>query len=197
MRLAASVVLTGLIVVGVSGCAFITPQETTKINQVSDGVNADIGGVGVRNAILFTVDGTTAALVASFVNTGNTEQTLQLQYTTSSGPMTQQVVVPADGLVSVRPGGKRSIQLDDISTRAGAMFPIAFSTGSTAKTVQVPVLNTSLPGYETLTPVPSPSPTKTKTHKGATPSPTSSLRATPQPGSTVVPSPYGTTSPAP
>ena len=54
MRVAASVVLAGLIVLGASGCEFISPQDTTQISQVSDGMDATLGPVDVRNALLFT-----------------------------------------------------------------------------------------------------------------------------------------------
>src|SRR5947209_4029567 len=54
MRVAASVVLAGLIVVGGSACEFITPQDTTKISQVADGMNAKVGSVSINDALMFT-----------------------------------------------------------------------------------------------------------------------------------------------
>jgi hypothetical protein len=191
MRLAASVVLTGLVVVGVSGCAFITPQETTRINQVSDGVDATVGPIGIRDAMLISDDGTTASLVTSLINTGSSRTTVQLQYTADSGPTTAQVVVPANGLVSVRPGGQADVQLSGIKAPPGSLFTISFSAGSSTPTdVRVPVLENDLPGYETLTPTPSPSPSPS-----VTPSPGQS--ATPATGSTSSPAPFGSEAPTP
>lgn len=183
MRLAASVVLAGSLLVGVTACEFITPQDTTRINQVSDGVDATAGPVGVRNALLITTDGTAASLVASFVNSSATRQTVQLQYTTTAGPATQQVVVPGNSSVSVHPGGQLDLQLENLKAPAGSLLPIYFSVGSTGQTVQVPVLTNDLPGYETLTPTPTPtpmpSPTRTKSKKGSSSSPSPTISATP------------------
>jgi hypothetical protein len=179
MRLAASVVLAGSLLVGVTACEFITPQDTTRINQVSDGVDATAGPVGVHNAMLITADGTAASLVATFVNNGSTSETVQLQYTTSAGPATQQVTVPGNGSVSVRPGGQQDVQLEDLKAPAGSLLPIYFSIGSTGQSVQVPVLANNLPGYETLTPTPTPTPSPTKTKRGSLLSPSPSVSATP------------------
>ena len=100
MRVAASVAIAGLIVLGASGCEFITPQDTTQINQVADGMNATVGSVGIRNALMFTANGTEASLVTSLVNSGSSPQTVSMQYTSTSGPTTQQLTVPANGLLA-------------------------------------------------------------------------------------------------
>jgi hypothetical protein len=178
MRLAASVVLAGSLLVAMSACDFITPQETTKISQVSDGVDATAGPVDIRNAMLITVDGTSASLVAAFVNTSSTDQTVQLQYTSTSGPATEQIVVPADGLLSVRPGGQLDVQLNDVKAQPGSLFQAHFAVGSSGQDVHVPVLDDKLPGYETLTPTPTPSPTLTKIRKGSSGSPAPTESAT-------------------
>ena len=163
-----------------SACDFITPQETTKISQVSDGVDATAGPVGIRNAMLITADGTSASLVASFVNTTSTQQTVELQYTSASGPTTQQVVVPGNGLLSVRPGAQVSVTLDGVKATPGALFQTHFAVGSKGEDVRIPVLSPDLPGYETLTPTPTPTPTPTKTPKaGTSTSPSPSASASP------------------
>jgi hypothetical protein len=187
MRVAASVAIAGLIVLGASGCEFITPQDTTQINQVADGMNATVGSVGIRNALMFTANGTEASLVTSLVNSGSAPQTISMQYTSTSGPTTQQLTVPANGLLSVRPGGDQTVTLSNIQAKAGSLFPIYFTSGSASTTVKVPVLDASLPGYQTLTPTPTlvatptgtPAPTPTGT-SGGTPAPVDS--ATPAAG---------------
>ncbi len=182
MRVAASVVLAGLIVVGVSACEFITPQDTTKITQVADGMNAQIGAVTIGDALMFTADGTEASLVTTFVNSASTSRTVQMQYATSTGTATQQVVVPANGLLSVRPGADQSVTFSDISTKAGALFPVYFTSGASSTTVQVPVLNGTLQGYHTLLPSPTPTPTPSPSgsaHPGKHIAPTASPTPTP------------------
>jgi hypothetical protein len=186
MRVAASVALAGLIVLGASGCEFISPQDTTQINQVADGMDATVGDVGIRDALLFTANGTEASLVTTFVNSGNSTATVSMQYTATSGPQTQQVTVPANGYISVRPGAQTDITLSGISAKAGSLFPVFFTSGGHQTTVKVPVLNATLPGYETLTPSPTPTPivptptaSPTSTPGGASPAPSTS--ATPGP----------------
>jgi hypothetical protein len=182
MRVAASVALAGLIVLGASGCEFISPQDTTQINQVADGMDATIGPVGIRNALLFTANGTEASLVTSLVNSGSTPQTVSMQYTSTTGPTTQQVTVPANGLLSVRPGGDQVVTLSSISAKPGSLFPVYFTSGGKSTTVKVPVLDGSLSGYETLTPTPTPVALPT-----GTPAPTGSSAATPAPVNSATP----------
>jgi hypothetical protein len=183
MRVAASVALAGLIVLGASGCEFISPQDTTQINQVSDGMDATVGPVAVRNALLFTANGTEAALVVRLINGASSSATVSMQYTSTTGPTTQQVTVPANGSIIIRPGvirpgAQSSITLSGVDAKAGSLFPIYFSSGGKNATVRVPVLDASLPGYQTLTPtptpvVPTPAPTPTDT-SGVTPTPSGS-----------------------
>lgn len=178
MRVAASVALAGLIVLGATGCEFISPQDTTKINEVADGLDANVGDVQIRDALLFTANGTEASLVVTLVNTASSSGTVGMQYTTTSGPQTQQITVPANGSISVRPGAQTTVTLSNISAKAGSLFPVFFTSGGKQTTVRVPVLDATLPGYQTLTPTPTPVlPSVTPlpgTSSGSTPTPTTS-----------------------
>ena len=186
MRVAASVAIAGLIVLGASGCEFITPQDTTRISQVADGMNATVGPVDIRDALMFTTSGTEASLVTSLVNSASSPQTVSMQYTTTSGPTTQEVTVPANGLLAVRPGGEQVVTLSNISAKPGSLFPVYFTSGSAATTVRVPVLDASLPGYETLTPTPTPTPVAIPTGTPA-PTPTGTAGGTPVPVDSATP----------
>jgi hypothetical protein len=196
MRVAASVVLAGLIALGASGCEFVSPQDTTQIDQVSDGINAKVGPVDILNALLITVDGRNASLVTTLVNTSTSARTVHLQYTGTSsagtsGPVTQRVPVPANGSVSIRPGGQATVTLRNVKVELGGLFPVQFFLGSdpnSGTAVQVPVLDNRLPGYQTLAPSPSPTPTPTLTPTpGATPTGAATSGATPTPSATPTP----------
>jgi hypothetical protein len=182
MRVAASVAIAGLIALGASGCEFISPQDTTQINQVADGMNATLGGVDIRNALLFTANGTEASLVTSIANTGSSAATVSMQYTSTTGPASKRVLVPANGLLSLRPGGDQTITLSGISAKPGSLFPVYFTSGGSSATVRVPVLDASLPGYQTLAPTPTPVAIPT-----GTPSPSGSTPATPSPVDSATP----------
>lgn len=184
MRRAASVVLAGLVLVGVSGCEFITPQDTVRINQVSDGVDYSVGSIDVRNAMLFSLDGRTAVLVTSLINSSGSAVPVQLAWTAKSGPASTSVQVPGNALVNIRPGsGGTPVQLSGITAPVGSTFRIRITAGSKTADMDVPVLDNTLPGYSTLTPTP-PAPSAPATvapapSESATPGVTSSAAPTP------------------
>ena len=161
-RFAASVLAVALVTFGTAGCAFITPQATTKIVEASDGVNADLGAISVRNATLISEDGSLASLLVSFVNSGSDTQQLLVQYEdgVTGERVNQKVSVAGAGTItSFGAEGAEQILLTNVS-KPGSLFPVYFQYGDTeGKQVQVPVLNTSLPEYTGLAPTPTPTPT--------------------------------------
>lgn len=159
-RFAASVLVLGLVGFGTAGCAFITPQATTEIVETSDGVNADIGSVAIRNATLISEDGELASLLVSFVNTGEGAQQLLVQYEDEiTGKRVNQKVFIDEGTTSFGAKGTEQILLKNV-TAPGSLFPVYFQYGDEpGKQIMVPVLNTSLPEYDGLAPTPTPTAT--------------------------------------
>jgi hypothetical protein len=155
--------VVALVGFGTAGCAFITPQATTKIVEASDGVNENLGAVAVRNATLISNDeGTLASLLVSFVNTGDSTEQLLVQYEdgATGERVNQKVSVEGDGAItSFGAEGGEQILLENVSV-PGSLFPVYFQYGDEeGKQVLVPVLNTSLPEYDGLAPTPTPTPT--------------------------------------
>ncbi|MCS5732707.1 hypothetical protein [Herbiconiux daphne] len=187
-RLAASVLVGALVAFGTAGCAFITPQATTEIVETSDGVNADLGDVSVRNATLISEDGATASLLVSFVNRSVSTKQVLVQYEdASSGErVTEKVFVDGNGAITSFGGAdSEQIVLTNVS-QPGSLFPLYFQYGGEeGKQVMVPVLNTSLPEYSDLAPTPVPSATPF-----ATPTPTPDV-------SVPAPAPTASAEPAP
>jgi hypothetical protein len=174
---------TGLAVaLTLSGCAFITPQQTTVSYQPTAGVNGTVGGVQIRNTLLITTNGTEASLVTVLVNPQAKATTVQVQYDSNGTTASQSVAVPADASVQVTPSAT-AVTLSAINAPLGSLFDVSFLVGSATTTLGVPVLNTSLPFYASLAPSPSPTPT---TSPGATLSPSPDATATPD---TLSPSP--------
>ncbi|MDO9397506.1 MAG: hypothetical protein Q7T71_13245 [Herbiconiux sp.] len=153
-----------LVAFGTAGCAFITPQATTKIVETSDGVNADLGSIAVRNATLISEDGELASMLVSFVNTGEDTQRLLVQYEDGeTGEKVDQTVTLAGGITSFGADGTEQILLSNVS-QPGSLFPVYFQYGDVeGQQVQVPVLTTSLPEYDGLAPTPTPTVTATPT----------------------------------
>jgi hypothetical protein len=170
-RFAASVLTAALVITGTAGCAFITPQVTGEIKQVTDGVNGTAGDVDVRNATLISDTGELASLLVSFVNNTPDAQTVTVQYEdgATGERVSQEVSVDGGGdegdgqgvITSFGGADSEQILLENV-TEPGGLFPVYFQSGdSEGLQLMVPVLNTSLPEYEGLAPTATPTPTPT------------------------------------
>jgi hypothetical protein len=175
--------MAALIGFGVGGCAFITPQATTKEVETANGVNARVGTVDVRNATLISDDGETASLLVTFYNSATESRALTLQFE-SQGQKTEATVrVAGAGTTSYGADGETQIVLRDIDASAGSLFPVYFHYGSDeGKQLLLPVLTTDFAEYDGLAPTPLPTITPT-------PTPTATPEATPAPESTPTPEP--------
>jgi hypothetical protein len=176
--------MTALIGLGTAGCAFITPQATTKIVEVANGVNGTVGSIGIRNATLVSDDGENASLIVTFANKANESRALTLQYE-SDGAKTE-ATVPVAGGDTTTYGGEDDTQivLRDIDAEAGSLFPIYFQYGDEeGKQLLVPILTTDFSEYEGLAPTPLPTitPTATPTPVPATTPQPSDVEQTPAP----------------
>ncbi|WP_066040924.1 hypothetical protein [Herbiconiux solani] len=179
-RFAASVLVVALVSFGTAGCAFITPQATKEILETSDGVNATVGSVEIRNATLISEDGELASMLVSFVNNGDSAVQVGLQYEDSvTGDRVTEKVLVGNGITSFGGEDGEKIVLNNVS-EPGSLFPVYFQYGGEeGKQVMVPVLNTSLPEYENLAPTPTPTPSVTIAP--VTPTPVSTPTVTAEP----------------
>ncbi|MBS1699749.1 MAG: DNA modification methylase [Actinobacteria bacterium] len=175
-RLAASLAISALVIVGASGCSMIAPQATTIDYSASDGANVPKSGpIEVRNAF-FVVDeaGTTGNLIAGLVNTTSDSATIHISVGDGPG---QSVRIPGQKSVSL--GGDESLPLtfEGLDTKAGKTVDVYFQSGD-AEGVKyaIPVLDGTLPYYSTLVPTPpaSPSPASTPVAPAVEPTPTAS-----------------------
>lgn len=169
-RLAASVAISALVVIGATGCTFISPQATTIQYSPSDGVSIPSSGpIDVRNAIVIVDEkGTTGNLVAGLANVGTKAATLNIDVAGLSDKLT--VRVGAGEMLSLGGDGTPALRLDGIDTKPGATIKVYFQSGDgEGVSAQVPVLDGSLPYYADLVPSPEPTPLTTLT---PTPAPT-------------------------
>lgn len=151
-RLAASLVLSALVLTGATGCTFITHQASTIPYSPSDGVNIDdtAGPLQVRNALIVaTDDGELGSLVAVIVNPTDEHATLTVEIE-GTAPVT--VNVPAGRTVSLG-GTDEPVRIDPLGVTPGATVATYFQSGdATGATAEVPVLDGTLPYYEDLLP---------------------------------------------
>jgi hypothetical protein len=151
-RLVASAAVSALVLLGATGCTFITPQSTEIQYSASDGVNIpdSDGPLEVRNAmIIATEDGSVGNLVAAIVNPTDDAATLTVEIE-GLDPLT--VRVGAGDTLSLGANGE-PLRIDDLDTMPGATVEAYFQSGdATGATAEVPVLDGSLPYYSDLVP---------------------------------------------
>lgn len=195
MRIAASVAVTVLATTLLAGCQFLTPQQTARSYTPSDGVNGSAGAIAIRNVFLVDGEEQTASLIGVLTNSADTTGAVTLEWTSTEGTRTKQLVVPADGLLSLSTdpgtidasvaGDSASVVLEDVDAMPGALFNMTFTTSDGQDSLRLPVLDGSQQQYATLVPTPTPTPTRTR----RTPSPDAtdpSLESpTPEPTETV------------
>lgn len=175
-RLVASAAVSALVLLGATGCTFITPQSTKIEYSPSDGVNVfDANSpLDVRNVLIVaSEDGSVGNVIAAVVNSGDVQQTLTMAV---SGLEPLTVTVPANSRVSFGADAE-PLRINDLDTMPGATVEMYFQVGETPGTrTQVPVLDGTLPYYADLVPdrgetvpLPTPEPEPTDT---AAPAPT-------------------------
>jgi hypothetical protein len=146
--------LAAVVLVGTSACTYMTPQGTVKISDVSDGINATVGAIEVRNAVLLSEDGETGSLLLNLVNTSDNGISVKLQYKdASSTKVNKNVFVGPGEVTSVGGADAKQLVLDNLDTAPGKLFPVFVQYDDvTGSQLQVPVLDESFDFYAGLLP---------------------------------------------
>lgn len=164
VRAAVSALLAAVLAVGVAGCSFTNGDIILpRVYDPSDGVGAEIGELDVRNALLVAGADERASLVVSIINPTAESQPLTVQYEAGSAGRTSiDLTIPSQSTVTYGYGESDQIVLEGIDTTPGALFSVYFQSGSAeGRDLPVPVLDTTLAEYRTLTPSPTPTPSPT------------------------------------
>ena len=153
-RLLAPVAATSLILLGTTGCTFGAEIANLEPYDPSDGVSANVGDLGLRNILLVANDEGEANLVMTVVNDSGEDVSLNVQYDDGAARTTSSLSIPgfpertrigdnpADGVV---------VTASDLT--AGGLYAVYFEYGDVpGELVMVPVLDGSLPEYESLVP---------------------------------------------
>lgn len=143
-RIVASAALSALVLLGATGCTFITPQATKTEYAAADGVNvpASAGPVDVRNALIVaTEDGEVGNFVAALVNPTDEKATITISIE-GSDPFV--VTVPAGDSISLGANAD-PLRITDLGVKPGATVEMHFQSGdATGAKTQVPVLDGTL-----------------------------------------------------
>lgn len=145
-----SAALVGVAVLGLlTGCDLIAPQDTKYIQETATGVNGDIGPIFIGNAVLLTKHSSSfASLVATLVNQGTSSEDVRI--VTHAGSET--VTVKASESVQVGTPDGETVTFDGLGAQPGSLAPVTFQTSTMTETLEVPVLDGSLPQYQNLVP---------------------------------------------
>ena len=164
-RVAATAVLATGLLLGSTGCAFISPQATLLPYDPSDGVSATVGDIKVRNAMAITEDGGNVNLVMVVLNSGTESAVVQFEYDFEGTSDSSNIaVVGAGESISFGNTGQPQFVLENADVELGTLMPVFVQYGEeTGATMLVPVLDNTLQGYEDLLPSPVPTPTGTST----------------------------------
>jgi hypothetical protein len=149
-RAAASVAVAALLAGGLAGCNFVTPQATLDQYAPTDGVNATIGDLALRNVLAITEDGSDVNLVLVAANTSGDDIDLTIQ---ADGADAELVVEPGQSTI----GDDEQLVLAGVDVTVGSLVDIYFQYGDEpGKRVRVPVLDGTLSEYADLVPTAEP-----------------------------------------
>jgi len=170
-RLFASIAVGAAIVLGTSGCAFITPQSTEIPYSPADGINVkNVAGapLEIRNALVVAdAEGTTGNLIAAVINMTDSSHTLTIQVGDGSSAVTETLHVQAHTVSSLGQNVD-PLRLEGIDAKPGSTVPIYFQSGDAdGALADVPVLGANDALYKGLVPTPLPSVTPEPTETPA------------------------------
>lgn len=178
-RRASVIAAIGVGLLSVTGCGYITPQETTKIQNVTDGINANVGPLQLRNMVIVsTGENKPGRLIGAVFNSSSQSVTLTVRGATGSETS---VPVKANGETLLTEASDPAM-LSTTGGQPGSLVQLNFSESGTnqSQDVKIPVLDGTLKEYQQYLPTPSPS---------GSAKPSSTEKATPGASESATPSP--------
>lgn len=153
-RTASSLALAAGVVLGMSGCNLIAPQATTVQYAPSDGIEVQLEGIDVLNALLVADEGGQSFnFVFNTVNLTGSPADLGVQFTTTDGKTASaDVKIPAGNTNFGHPDkGQEIVVVDLPGVRAGDTVDASFQlSGQPEEQSPVPVLDGTLAEYAPL-----------------------------------------------
>ncbi|MCH6471616.1 hypothetical protein [Sinomonas terrae] len=162
-----------------TGCGYINPQQTASPYAASDGIDANVGSLQLRNALIASAGNAGSSPTPS---AGAPGRMLGSLYNTSSNDLSVTMTTPGQSTVSLTVPSNGTVRLEDNPTPAdfanvggvpGSLVSVKVSDGTSTQDVQIPVLDGTLEQYRQFLPSPSAKATSSAT-AGATNTATSS-----------------------
>jgi hypothetical protein len=150
-RIASTLALAAAIVLGLSGCGLFAPQATLEPYAPSDGVEASLQGVDVRNLLLVAAeDGEHFNVVFTGVNTGSSPVQLRIAFEHESTSASADFVLEPGIQAFGDPAGENGatvVSLPGLSVGATVTAYVQVA-GAEDREVRVPVLDGTLVEYQ-------------------------------------------------
>ncbi len=148
-RVLSALAVSTLVVTITTGCQFMQPVRSLDPYAPSDGFQTDIDDLKARNFMLLELENE-AALIGSFVNSGNEDVDVTVQIINGDNRTETSVEVPAGGKTDMGYNGfaPKLVELPD-EVIAGQLYPIYIQVDNgTPRELFVPVLDGALEEYQ-------------------------------------------------
>jgi len=167
-KLAIAAAAIGVGLLSVTGCGFVNAQQTSHQYSASDGVKADLGQLELRNMLIVASgENQPGRVIGAVFNKSSSDATLTISG--ANGAQTE-IPVKANSETYLNDEADAAV-LSTAGTRPGGLSPVTIRSGSDSATINVPVVDGTLPEYKEYLPSSSASATPSSTST-ATPTPT-------------------------
>ncbi|NBR64566.1 MAG: hypothetical protein EBS85_04860 [Micrococcales bacterium] len=133
-----------------TACNFTSHVASLDYYAPSDGSQADVGRLKVRNLIYFTDNNGHTGFFGAFANSGSTEITFAIKYKNKTGQSEyREFNVGAYQLLNFGYQESKPLQLD-LAGNPGDMVNVLVYTESDEASINVPIMDATLPQYTDL-----------------------------------------------
>ena len=183
IRSAIATLTLGVVLLAGTGCSYDNPAETAKITPATNGINTVVGAMKLADMLILSHGADQPGRIMGTVFNTSPKDAI----VTISGPSGSKVSIPVKANGETSLAQPPAMTLEPTTGPPGSLITVRVSEDSTGTSadVQLPVLDSTLPEYQSYMPAAPGSGTAS-----GTPSPT-------QPGSTATPPGAGTPSPSP
>jgi hypothetical protein len=133
-----------------TGCNFISPVASLDYYAPSDGSQADIGRLKARNIIYFTDNNGHTGFFAAFANSGSTDIAFAIKFKNAKGVAEyREFSVGAYKVLNFGYQGTNPLKID-LAGKPGDMVNISVYTETDVSSINLPILDATLPQYTDL-----------------------------------------------
>ncbi len=147
----AAVAIAAAVALGTTGCTFTSPVASLEVYDPSDGVNATVGKIQVRNLMILTTATGQAAIFGSLVNQDFDAKATDVELHAHSEVSTPEIPVSvgAGEKLDLGYNGDQAIPIT-FSPKPGSIVEMHVTVGADKVTLNVPVLDGTFKEYAPL-----------------------------------------------